>query len=1032
MEMPLPRKAIRSARTAIILLVVFNCVIKSGVPAPMRTVQLSGNLHPLAQPRYDRGRLPGGTPIGLVTIAFRRTAAQQADLDRLLENQRSPASPDYHRWLTPEQYATRFGVSAADIDRTAAWLRSQGLVVEHAGRARTWISFRGTAAQIEAALHTEFHRYQIGNSLHYAAAVEPWFPEALTPPIASVSGLDDFDRPRPLPLYNSSDGAHLIAPDDFAAIYVVSPLYSAGVTGSGVTIAIAASSDILLDDIRRFRSTFGLAPLDPQFAVYGADPGINSAQGENTGDMEVAMGVARGANFVLVASSNVFNSLEYAVDEALADIISLSGGTCEELISANAPLHYRAVAQQANAQGITIVNGAGDTGATLCEAKGGTSTAGHGLAVAFPSSIPEITSVGGTEFVPSAASWSARNGPTGASALGYIPELAWNETGNGALLFAGGGGASALYPKPAWQTGPGVPNDGARDLPDVSFIATCSSNQFIGVLNGTQQEVLCGTSASGPAFAGVVALLNQFLIQSGGVSHPGLGNVNPALYRMAQTTPSAFHDITSGSNAVPCQIGTPDCLNGTEGYPAGPGYDLATGLGSLDVFTFVTNWSASGVAIVTAAANPQTVPANAAATVAVTVSSASGGGIPTGIVTLNLGNQLLASANLANASASIVVSAGQLASGANAVTAVYSGDAVFNASATTFAVTVSARTAGALISPSISPDPVYQSSPDADGDNFQFTITLTESAGVAATLTGVAVDGASQPVSQFFASSQVPAHGAISAQVATKEATVPATHTYTFSGTDATGAQWMQQATAFFYGPRLPGIAGVSNAASGSPTALAPGSIASVYGLLLAPSILRAESVPLPLSLGGVTATVNGIPAPLYFVSPGQVNLQIPYEVPPGAAIISVNYAGQQSISARGAVGAPITLLPAGPGIFVDANGNTVPYASGSRGQVLTLFITGAGAVSPPVATGSAPAPGTSVSQLPAPVQGVSLTIGGIAAPVIFSGVPSGLVGVVQINFQVPNEAPVGSQPVVVTIAGKASRAGAAAFNVTP
>jgi len=109
-----------------------------------------------------------------------------------------------------------------------------------------------------------------------------------------------------------------------------------------------------------------------------------------------------------------------------------------------------------------------------------------------------------------------------------------------------------------------------------------------------------------------------------------------------------------------------------------------------------------------------------------------------------------------------------------------------------------------------------------------------------------------------------------------------------------------------------------------------------------------------------------------------------------------------------------------------------VPYASGSRGQVLTLFITGAGAVSPPVATGSAPAPGTSVSQLPAPVQGVSLTIGGIAAPVVFSGIPSGLVGVVQINFQVPNEAPVGSQPVVVTIAGKASRAGAATFNVTP
>jgi len=251
---------------------------------------------------------------------------------------------------------------------------------------------------------------------------------------------------------------------------------------------------------------------------------------------------------------------------------------------------------------------------------------------------------------------------------------------------------------------------------------------------------LCGTSASGPSFAGVVALLTQYLMKSGATSQPGLGNVNPQLYRMAQTTPIAFHDITIGSNAVPCQIGTLDCTNGTEGYAAGPGYDRATGLGSLDVFNFVTNWSISGGTAISASANAQKIPVNAAAVISIAVSSSSGGGTPSGTVALNIGDQIVGSATLANASATITIYGTQLAAGTNTIAAAYSGDSNFNASSTTFSLTVTAAANASVVTPSVSPNPAYQSTPDENGNNFQFGITLTESAGVATTLTGFTID----------------------------------------------------------------------------------------------------------------------------------------------------------------------------------------------------------------------------------------------------------------------------------------------------
>lgn len=207
-------------------------------------------------------------------------------------------------------------------------------------------------------------------------------------------------------------------------------------------------------------------------------------------------------------------------------------------------------------------------------------------------------------------------------------------------------------------------------------------------------------------------------------------------------------------------------------------------------------------------------------------------------------------------------------------------------------------------------------------------------------------------------------------------------------------------------------IGGVTNGASFK-TTFAPGMLMSVFGTGLAPQAQPAGSVPLPLSMQGVSVTVNGFTAPLYYVSPGQLNIQIPYETGAGPAILGVNNNGRVASF-------PFQVTPSAPGIFMDGAGNLVPYASGKRSQILLAFITGEGDVHPALITGKAPTT-TDVTKLPAPSLSASLTVGGVSAPIAFIGIPDGLVGVSQINFTVPASAPLGPQPVVVTVGGVAS-----------
>ena len=579
----------------------------TGAVDSLHRVALKGNVHPNANLRFDSGPVDPVMELDHVMIILKRTAAQQADLDRLLVEQQDRSSRNYHAWLTPEQFGDRFGVSSDDVSRVVSWLRGEGFAVREISRARNWIWFSGTAGQVQAALRTQIRRYTIDGELHFANDVEPSVPAAIEPLVSGFEGLDDFlpktrqSRRVPVsqmsarsltrPQFTGSASSHFLAPDDFATIYDLNPLYSAGYDGSGQRIVVIGQSAVDVNDIRVFRLLYGLPDNDPQvMLVPGSDdPGSTSDELEADLDIEWAGAIARNAKIIYVYSSDVRVSVYYAINQDLGSIVSYSFGSCEQKVSGAALDVTRALAQQANAQGMTWVAASGDSGAAGCDSVT-KNKASLGLGVSFPASLPEVTAVGGTQFDEAdGVYWSRSNSSSFASALSYIPERAWNES-DASGLASSGGGLSRTFTRPLWQAGSGVPTVNLRAIPDLSMAAGFHDGYLVS--GGGDLFVLSGTSAATPAFAGILAVINQYQELNGVETRSGQGNINPNLYRVAQNRADAFHDVTNGDNIVPCAAATPNCSNATLGYTAGPGYDLTTGLGSVDAFNLAVNLTA--------------------------------------------------------------------------------------------------------------------------------------------------------------------------------------------------------------------------------------------------------------------------------------------------------------------------------------------------------------------------------------------------------------------------------------------------------
>lgn len=645
----------------------------------------------------DLGALSANETVEGVTLYLQRTPEQQVAINQLLLDQQNAASPRYHQWLNPTDMAAQFGASETTISKVSQTLSSAGISVVDISNTRTFIRVSASAKAFNAFFQTDLRRYYVDGETHRSNATVPTLPDNLVGTVAAVRGLDDF-RPKPntvlyKPDYTVTSTVHELVPADLATIYDVNPLINGGFTGAGISIAVMGDSTFTASDISTFRTAAGLSPINlTQTLVPNTGTAASNVDApEATLDVELAGALASSAKIIYVyagATGNAIDSLQYAIDNNTSPIISFSFGGCESLNGSSNANAIQSLVQTGAAQGQTLIAASGDEGAAACDT--GTAntaaTTGTSLAVNLPASVPEVTGVGGTSITSNSSSyWSSTNGATGGSALSYIPEVAWNDSATVKSLDATGGGASIYFTKPSWQNISGVPADGKRDVPDLAFSASnvtapyaycyqgsCANGTFLAG-SAKYPSGAGGTSAPTPIFASMLAILEQ------AQKVTGYGVFNTVLYSTAgkAANAAAFHDITAGNNQVPCASPTETgCVGGVLGYTTNAGYDLVTGIGSIDLANF--NAALSGTigtvqATVTDTVTAPTTNPVAGASTTYTATISGGGSTPTGTVQFTSnGASVGPSVSLTNGIATISITLTTL--GTNNITAVYSGD----------------------------------------------------------------------------------------------------------------------------------------------------------------------------------------------------------------------------------------------------------------------------------------------------------------------------------------------------------------------
>ncbi|HWC99852.1 MAG TPA: protease pro-enzyme activation domain-containing protein [Candidatus Sulfopaludibacter sp.] len=535
---------------------------------------------------------------------------------------------------------------------------------------------------------------------------------------------------------------------------------SASYDGTGVTIGVIGSSVINTSTFQNYRSNFLGDTTAPVVTNIGGVT-FTGGSSESYIDLEIAGGLAPGATLHYYVANDLTTPLERALTDNTIDILAYTFTECENIITSADNAAINKSWEQAAAQGIAVVVATGDSGSAACDdlTSNGqdTALAVKGLAVNADASTPYNIAVGGTDFDALDQNFSGYSTTGGSAttyyrtALKYIPEATFNDSsqsnngltynmpwGTGLSIYpanigGGGGGPSRCstnntaasvgscisgYAKPSWQRGPGVPADNVRDLPDISMMAgngfysatwlACddSTNATTGATNNCAPQSdgsfsfagYGGTSTSAPAFAGVLALVEQ---STGG----RLGQAAAQLYNLYNGSYASeiFHDVTQGNNSVSCKEGSPDCSKDSngyyfeKGYNAGTGYDLATGLGSVDATKLISYWStatsgATATVTVTPAQSSTTVAQSLS--VAVSVAGAAGNAVaPSGTVTLTGGGYTSPAETLSNGSYSFTIPANTLAVGADTLTATYSGDANYASATGTATVTVTAVSA---------------------------------------------------------------------------------------------------------------------------------------------------------------------------------------------------------------------------------------------------------------------------------------------------------------------------------------------------
>ncbi|HLY57126.1 MAG TPA: S53 family peptidase [Stellaceae bacterium] len=432
-----------------------------------QTEELAGNTRPEAKAQNDRGRVSDGLPLEHMQLLLRRPSDAEAALTQLIDSLHDRSSPNYHQWLTAEQFGREYGPAEADIAAVSGWLASHGFTVGGLSEGRTVIDFSGTAGEVREAFHTEIHQLDVRGARHIANMSDPRIPAALAGVVEGIVSLHDF-RPhtnyKPKPAYTFSSGGstfQAVVPGDLATIYNFTPQFKAGISGQGQTVIVIEDTNVFSTaDWTKFRSTFGLSSytsgsfsqIHPSGSASCTNPGVVAGdEGEAELDAEWASAAAPSATIKLASCSDTSTfggliALENLVNSASPPaIVSISYGECEAENGATANAAYNSTYKQGVAEGMSIYVSAGDEGAASCDAD--LSNATHGIGVSGFASTPYNVAVGGTDFGDTFAGttgtyWNSTNSSTYESAKSYINEIPWNDSCASVLIATASGYAT--------------------------------------------------------------------------------------------------------------------------------------------------------------------------------------------------------------------------------------------------------------------------------------------------------------------------------------------------------------------------------------------------------------------------------------------------------------------------------------------------------------------------------------------------------------------------------------------------------------